>query len=218
MKLPVLIMGVLMSTEVLIAQTLDYKQASNTEGSNYEEVVRMQREQFDKQNRERQNETLTTKKQRKQFERWAYFWKDRVNADGTFPHVLEGWYNAGIIDENGQLVQQQARLANTEQKWVNVGPKTVPEKNGYANYPQMGRLNTFLAYEHDNDEDQNVYFVGAPAGGVWKSIDGGDTWSPKLDQLAGIGVTDIRSSSDDMTNPGVIYVSTGDMMEHILIQ
>lgn len=207
MKLPILIVGVLMSTNVLVAQT-DYKNASTTEGSNYEEVVEQQRQKFEKQNRERLN--LTSKKQRKQFERWAYFWKDRVNADGTFPHVLEGWYNAGIIDENGQLIKQEARLANTEQKWVNVGPQKLPEKNGYANYPQMGRLNSFLAYEHDTDENQNVYFVGAPAGGVWKSTDGGNTWSPKLDQLAGIGVTDIRSSSNDMTAPGVLYVSTGD--------
>lgn len=198
-----------MSTEVLIAQTLDYKQANTTEGSNYHEVVKKQREQFAKQNQERRSE-LSTKKQRKHFERWAYYWKDRVNADGSFPHQLEGWYNAGVIDENGKLVQQQSRLTGTTEKWVNVGPQSLPEKNGYPNYPQMGRLNAFLGYEHDTDENKNVYLVGAPAGGIWKSVDGGNTWSPKLDQLAGIGVTDVKSASIDIDNPGTIYVSTGD--------
>lgn len=211
MKLPVLIMGILMSTEVLIAQTLDYKEASTTEGSNYYEVVQKQRAQFEKQNRERQS-SLSSKKQRKQFERWAYFWKDRVDENGAFPNSLEGWYNAGIVDENGQLIKRQTRTSSLTEKWTNVGPKKVPEQNDYPNYPQMGRLNTFLEYLHPTNEDgdEDVYLVGAPSGGIWKSTDGGETWTPKLDQLAGIGVTDIKSSSDDFDKPGVIYVSTGD--------
>lgn len=202
-------MGVLMSTNVLVAQTLDYKQASTKEGSNYYEVVKQQRQKFERQNRERLS--LSTKKERKQFERWAYFWKDRVDENGNFPHSLQGWYNAGIIDENGKIINQQARVsAELTEKWTNVGPKKVPEINGYVNYPQMGRLNTFLKYKHATDKKQNVYLVGAPSGGIWKSTDGGTTWSPKLDRLAGIGVTDIKSSSNDIDKPGVIYVSTGD--------
>ncbi len=46
MRLPALIMGALMGTHVLIAQSLDYKKASITEGSNYYDDVAKQYAEF----------------------------------------------------------------------------------------------------------------------------------------------------------------------------
>ncbi len=205
MRLPALIMGVLMGTNLLIAQ--DYKKASTTEGSNYYDVVAKQRVEFAKEKRTNQS-SLSAKKERKHFERWAYYWKDRVHTDGSFPNRLEGWYNAGIVDENGKLIpQSNARTVAKSIEWTNVGPQKVPDANEYPNPPQMGRLNALEWFE--DDKGNEVYLVGAPSGGIWKSIDEGETWSPKLDQLAGIGVTDIKISSRT-SKKGVIYVSTGD--------
>jgi photosystem II stability/assembly factor-like uncharacterized protein len=53
----------------------------------------------------------------------------------------------------------------------------------------------------------NVYYFGAAASGVWKSIDGGNTWNPIFDDqpISSIGSLAIASS-----DPNVIYVGAGE--------
>ncbi|MEZ4792162.1 MAG: hypothetical protein R2783_01400 [Gelidibacter sp.] len=198
----------------MFAQSLDYKNAPYKPGSNYYTIVQEVREEFraNEENVERLSEGPKDEAEEK-FERWAYYWKDRVDSNGNFPSPLMGYYNAGIIDANGKLVENnssiQSNRRSNDQQWVNIGPQSVPEANGYPNYPQMGRLTNYLRFVKV-PESQNVLFVSAPDGGIWKSTDNGNTWSPKLDQIAGIGVTDMKTSNPDANNPGPIYVSTGD--------
>ncbi|MBU2940376.1 T9SS type A sorting domain-containing protein [Lacinutrix sp. C3R15] len=197
-------------TIVSYSQSIDYKAATKIKGSNYYEITNKVREELGEYNK---NATKAEIKKHKQFERWAYYWKDRVDINGNFPNAFSGWYNAGIIDANGKLnttTNTTNRVSGTQETWTNIGPQEVPDANGYPNNPQLGRLTNFLRYKHATDASQNVLFVSAPVGGVWKSLDNGETWSPKLDFLAGIGVTDIKSSSSDINNPGTIYISTGD--------
>src|SRR5438094_8069646 len=55
--------------------------------------------------------------------------------------------------------------------------------------------------------DHNVYYVGAAAGGVWKTIDGGDSWEAvfKDQPTASIGAVALAPS-----NPNVVWVGTGE--------
>lgn len=198
-------------SSVVFAQSLDYKKASAKPGSNYFEIVNEVRNEIAM----KKSATAFSKadiKAEKQFERWAYYWKDRVDAQGNFPSELEGWYNAGLINADGSInfpYTTMSKSSQSLQQWTNVGPQTVPDANGYPNFPQMGRLTNFMRFVKVPTAE-NVLFVGAPNGGIWKSIDNGNTWVPKLDFVAGIGVTDIKSASTDANNPGTIYVSTGD--------
>jgi len=197
-------------TIVSYSQSIDYKAATNMKGSNYYEITNKVRKELGAYNK---NASKTEIKKHKQFERWAYYWKDRVDVNGNFPNAFSGWYNAGIIDAKGKISESlntNYRTSSSTESWSNIGPQEVPDANGYPNNPQLGRLTNFLRYEHATDTNQNILFVSAPVGGVWKSLDNGATWSPKLDQIAGIGVTDIKSSSSDINNPGTIYISTGD--------
>jgi photosystem II stability/assembly factor-like uncharacterized protein len=50
-------------------------------------------------------------------------------------------------------------------------------------------------------------YAGAAAGGLWKTTDGGLTWTPKTDNFAGLGVTDIII---DPNNSSILYMATGD--------
>ena len=195
---------------VSYSQSLDYKAATTKKGSNYYDIISQVRQELGAYNK---NASKTEIKKHKQFERWAYYWKDRVDLNGDFPNAFSGWYNAGVIDAKGRIVNSlnaTNRASNNDQTWSNIGPQEVPDANGYPNNPQLGRLTNFLRYKHATDPNQNVLFVSAPVGGVWKSVNNGANWSPKLDQIAGIGVTDIKSSSTDINNPGTIYISTGD--------
>jgi xyloglucan-specific exo-beta-1,4-glucanase len=159
---------------------------------------------------------LENKKHVKQYYRWKHYWNQKINLDGTFPHENLAFFNTGILNEDGSIKKEQPKNNNksilSTQAWVNINPSTNPAPNGYSNYPQLGRLNTFLRLE-GMVEALDVLFVGAPNGGIWKSTNGGFTWTPKSDFLASIGISDIKTSptttaSNYTTKP--IYAATGD--------
>jgi photosystem II stability/assembly factor-like uncharacterized protein len=55
--------------------------------------------------------------------------------------------------------------------------------------------------------NSNIFYFGAVAGGVWKTVNGGDSWAPLTDS------TDIRSIGAIAvapSDPNVIYVGTGE--------
>ena len=55
--------------------------------------------------------------------------------------------------------------------------------------------------------DPDVMYIGAAAGGVWKSENGGDTWTPIFEHEKTSAIGDI---SIYQKNPDIIYVGTGE--------
>src|SRR4029077_15926977 len=55
--------------------------------------------------------------------------------------------------------------------------------------------------------DPATYYMGTPGGGLWKSTDSGEVWTPIFDQehVASIGALTIAPS-----NPAIIYAGTGE--------
>ena len=66
-----------------------------------------------------------------------------------------------------------------------------------------GRVNTVTV---DPNNSSTIY-IGAPAGGIWKSTDNGLNWTVLNDQLGVIGVSSIAI---DPSNSDIIYIATGD--------
>ena len=55
--------------------------------------------------------------------------------------------------------------------------------------------------------DSKLYYLGSAGGGVWKSIDGAETWSPVFDKQ---DVSAIGAVAIDPNNNGVVWVGTGE--------
>ena len=55
--------------------------------------------------------------------------------------------------------------------------------------------------------DPATYYFGATGGGVWKSTDGANTWSPVFDKD---GAPSIGSLAVSVSDPNVVYVGTGE--------
>jgi photosystem II stability/assembly factor-like uncharacterized protein len=55
--------------------------------------------------------------------------------------------------------------------------------------------------------DANTYYFGAPGGGIWKSTNGAQTWTPIFDDT---GVASIGALAIARSNPKVIYAGTGE--------
>src|SRR5258706_4655645 len=53
-----------------------------------------------------------------------------------------------------------------------------------------------------------VFYVGAPAGGLWKTTSGGVTWFPIFDQFQ--NVDSIGAVQVAPSDPNIVYVGTGD--------
>ncbi len=91
----------------------------------------------------------------------------------------------------------RAKLGNsTEQQmlgtWAPLGPGNIG-----------GRTRAILI----NPNDPNVMYAAGVAGGVWKSIDAGQTWTPISDFISNIAV---NSMALDPKDPNVIYAGTGE--------
>ncbi len=130
----------------------------------------------------------------KQFKRWEYYWESRVNpTTGEFPNI-----NYNKI--NTDYKKAQSVVKNTGGNWVNLGPSSSP--GGYAG---LGRLNCIAFHP----TDANTFWVGAPAGGIWQTTNGGDSWTVLNDNEQIIGVSDIVIPSD-FESSNTIYIATGD--------
>ncbi len=55
--------------------------------------------------------------------------------------------------------------------------------------------------------DPTTYYFGATGGGVWKSTDGANTWSPIFDHD---GSPAIGSIAVAVSDPNIVYVGTGE--------
>ena len=180
------------------AQNNDWRSSILKENANYYDIV------AENETRLLPLRNLTdrnSKKQVKQFDRWAAFWKDRILPDGSFvsaAHTYNAWKNEKQRQNNLRLNGRNVNSVN----WTLIGPSTLPTSS-ISFYPGMGRLNA-IAF---NGTDTNTMYVGSPAGGVWKTTNGGTTWSPKGDELANLGVSDIVINP---TNTGILYLATGD--------
>lgn len=129
----------------------------------------------------------------KPYKRWEEYWRHRVSVDGSFPE-------AGINQKNFEtfLKENKNNLRNVNSNWTNLGPSTT--NSGYLG---IGRINCVAFHPTNN----NIIWVGAPGGGVWKTTDGGNSWTTNFDQQSVLGITSIVIHP---TNPDIIYIATGD--------
>ena len=130
----------------------------------------------------------------KQYKRWEYFMRTRVDSNGHFTHQMEAFkvYNK---------VQQQyatARLGQgTAGNWTSLGPNGAPQGSG------AGRLNC-IAFHPTNS---NYILAGAASGGIWISTNNGASWKTYTDNLGTLGISSIAFAPSD---PKTVYAATGD--------
>lgn len=132
----------------------------------------------------------------KPFKRWENYWKSYVNQDGYLPSKAFLWQT---LQDKNQM--SSARSTKAVSNWQPMGPFSHTNTGSWSS--GQGRVNVLVV----DPNNPNTYYVGAPAGGIWKSTDAGQTWTPLSDQLGQIGVSGIAV---DYNNSNTIYIATGD--------
>ncbi|MEK7257519.1 MAG: hypothetical protein AAB316_22380, partial [Bacteroidota bacterium] len=131
----------------------------------------------------------------KVFKRWENYMIPRVypSGDMSLPSMA---YENFMQWQNDLPENYNSSLPPND--WTPLGPLTVP--TGYD--AATGRID-FVRFDPTNS---NTLYVGAPDGGLWKSINGGTTWTTNTDFLSIIGCSDVVI---DPTNTQIMYLATG---------
>src|SRR5260370_39528995 len=88
--------------------------------------------------------------------------------------------------------------------WTPVGPAPIPNGQTLSvEVPVSGRV-TAIAVDPRNS---NILYVGAAQGGVYRSLDGGNTWTPLMDSAQSLAIGAITI---DPLNPSTVFVGTGE--------
>ncbi len=142
----------------------------------------------------------------KQFKRWEYNALRMVREDGYLPttqerlNELEKW-NAYLNSTS------QDRTVLTD-NWQELGPLDWNATSGWN--PGVGRI-TGLAID---EGDINHMIAGANTGGVWRTIDGAQNWTPLSDYFSNLSVYSVAIDPTDSdtyffgSNNGKIFKST----------
>ena len=128
----------------------------------------------------------------KQFKRWESRMQTRVGPDGVKPSPNS--VRDAILNKKNNTSTEVVNNAN----WTELGPFNNPVFGG-----GLGRVNT-IEFHPTNP---NVFYVGAPSGGLWKTTNGGNTWTTSTDNLATLGVSSIVIHP---TTPSIMYLGSGD--------
>ena len=126
------------------------------------------------------------------FKRWEYFVLPRLDKNGNFDASKESnSWKAYLDDFNSK--KKQSKIANVA-NWQPIGPY----KATSTTYANSGRVEC-IAFHPTN---ANIFYIGAPDSGVWKTIDGGVNWQYLSQSWNDQRVTGLAINP---TNPSIIY-------------
>ncbi|MCZ2356603.1 MAG: T9SS type A sorting domain-containing protein [Bacteroidia bacterium] len=128
----------------------------------------------------------------KPYQRWEYFWEPRISSAGTLSNPMQ------LYSEWRSYETLHPRTHKTQAAmWEPLGPEGRVPQSG------AGRVNCIAFHPTDN----NTWYIGTPAGGVWKTTNGGNSWIPLTDGIPSIGIADIII---DHSDPEHLFIATGD--------
>jgi len=141
-------------------------------------------------------------------ERVDWYWQQRMYPGDSIP-VEANLKALTYVKSHGMTVQSAA------QSWQSVGPS--PLQSGGIGIYQCGQTNCdmwrtavggrtkAIAF---NPNNPNILYVATAVGGIWKSTDGGNSYTPiTADQPTHV----FQTLTLDPTNPDIIYAGSGEI-------
>lgn len=126
----------------------------------------------------------------KKWKRWEYYWESRLGANGEFVHT-----GKQMLAATGLAQQRTNAPASVAGTWSLMGPANT---NG-----GIGRADRIAFHPTDPD----IIYAGTTAGGLWRTTNGGTTWSNLTADIPSAGISGIVVNQQ---NPNIIYILTGD--------
>ncbi len=112
----------------------------------------------------------------------------------------------------GNVTLANFRLING---WTPIGPAPQLDGSGFHIPPApgpsvSGRVNAITT----DPTNPNRYFIATAGGGIWRTLNGGASWTPLTDNIPGLTTFQVSPYTDSIymspSNPNVIYAAQGD--------
>jgi photosystem II stability/assembly factor-like uncharacterized protein len=136
-------------------------------------------------------------------ERERYFYRQRAYPFAKIPpHALQSARARYKARWPSAVRAQGVQAVSSTTGWVGLGPGSISNP-AYYGTNSSGRV-TAIAIDPTNS---STIYVGAADGGVWKTLDGGATWTPLTDSQCSLA---IGALAIDPVTPTIVYVGTGE--------
>src|SRR5262249_18421963 len=89
--------------------------------------------------------------------------------------------------------------------WISLGPEPIPNGQTSPSVPVSGRV-TAIAID-PVDASGNTVYVGTAQGGLYRTLDGGSTWTALMDSANSLAIGAITIDPTDHT---IVFVGTGE--------
>ncbi len=140
------------------------------------------------------------------FKRWEWYTLPRtdINGNRADQYKVASDFENFLLNNSSQKnsSQNQSYVPAPSGSWVYAGNTTVPSNSSSGNGGD-GRVNRVRVFPGNN----NIMYACAASGGLWKTTNGGTTWSTNTDQLGDLSTSDIAINR---LNTNIMYLATGD--------
>lgn len=168
-----------------------------TSSNNYEEIVKRGEDYFRKKYPTTTFKNLTQGEHRDgefvKFMRWRSFWEHRLNPDGTLGDVSAYWREQ----------EKQPNVKTSESPYKDVSWTNVSYTDYIVSQIGLGRT-TSIGF---HPTDSSTFYVGAAIGGIWKTTDGGQSYTPLGDELPFMAVSSIIIKKNDASR---LFIAVSD--------
>ncbi|MCW3077034.1 MAG: hypothetical protein JWO32_1643 [Bacteroidetes bacterium] len=143
----------------------------------------------------------------KAFKRWEYFVAPRVYPTGDISVLNQAAKNySDFLVKNPNAVFNANKPSGSNSvmsaSWTAVGPFGAPT-GLVGGLPRKAGRDNFVTFHPSNS---STIYAGSAGGGLWESLNGGTSWTPKTDNLPVSAVSDLLV---DPSNPNIMYLATG---------
>ncbi|GAA3561842.1 hypothetical protein GCM10022395_10560 [Snuella lapsa] len=139
------------------------------------------------------------------------YWEHHTHHKGDRSKQFEQWYaiNSRRLDAMGNVISaaqvkrefqrfRAGAMVQQQGQWFNYGPINVGPRNGIKK--DGGRVKDIAFHP----ADASTYYVSTFKGGLFKTTNAGNSWTPLTDHL----VEEVYISQVDPTNANTIYIGT----------
>ena len=96
------------------------------------------------------------------------------------------------------------QLAVATTPWTELGPAPIPNgQTEVVTTPVAGRTISIAIHP----TNPNIAFVGTAQGGLYRTLDGGNTWTPMMDGAMSLAIGAVTFAPSD---PSIVYIGTGE--------
>ncbi len=155
--------------------------------------------------------------------RQEWFYQQRAYPLAEIPQgarlaAFDQWAAAERAQNNLRLQGKLAVAPEQEIAWTALGPRPILngqvfgtrtrlDNNSAARNAVAGRVTAIALDPRYNGTTNQTVYVGGAQGGLWRSLDNGQNWTPLTDDLPSQA---IGAVAIDPANPDVIYLGTGE--------